>query len=301
MRALLEHEVLLVTGKGGVGKSVVAAAAARRAATQGKRVLLLEFEEVSRAAPLFGRAGAPEEPEQVAPGLWLMGFDLMHSLRSFALDQLRLKPLVDLALRNDSVRGFFLAMPAIKSILFLYKLYQLRRDGERFDLIVCDLPTSGFVAGLYGVPLMLGQIFRIGPLAETVREMADLLQRDGRAGLVLVTLAEEMPVVETIELAKDLEERHGRKVAAVVVNGLYARALSDPQWAALAPLRGSQDRGTEALLWAADVIQRRARRAEGLLEQLRGSLKTAPLLLPHLFKRNLTLEDIDQLAEQLPA
>ncbi|MBP46863.1 MAG: hypothetical protein CMH53_02910 [Myxococcales bacterium] len=293
--------MLLVTGKGGVGKSIVSAAIARRAAAEGKEVLLLEFEEVSRAAPLFGLQDASHEAQSVAPRLSIMGFDLMRSLRTFALDQLRVKTLVDLALRNDSVRGFFLAMPAIKSILFLYRLYQIKRDEGPYDLVVCDLPTSGFVLGLYGVPTMLGQIFRLGPLAQTVQQMSDLLHGPGRSGLVLVTLAEEMPVVETIELAQELTERHRKQVAAVVVNGVYHQAMEPEQWEVLQPMGHSAELNdaTFALLSAVRIIQDRARRAKALIEQLGQSLALVPCALPHLFERNLGLDDVDRLAEHL--
>ena len=305
MRHLLDRHILLVTGKGGVGKSTVAATLARRASRDGKKVLLIEFESVSRAAPLFGLEEAPTEAVQIEPGLDLMGFDLLHSLHFFAIDQLKLKSLVKLALRNDSVRGFFLAMPAIKSILFLYHLYRLEMahgpDGDgRWDLIICDMPTSGFVAGLYGVPAMVGQIFRVGPLAKTAEGMGKLLFDPLITGIVLVTLPEEMPVVETIELRNALRKKHGIDTAAIVVNGVYPTLLEPAEIAALGEAVGDGEStgstDVHGLLWAAEVLRGRSDRAARLLPGLHSAVNGRVIELPHLFKRQLPIGAIDELA-----
>ncbi len=312
MDKLFDHSVLLVTGKGGVGKSTVAAALARQAHAEGKRVLLIEFESVSRVAPLFGRAEAPIEPVQLQPGLDLMGFDLLHALHLFAGDQLKVRALAKLALANKHVRGFFLAMPAIRSILFLYQLQQLEllhgpRGDRRWDILICDMPTSGFVAGLYGVPSMVRQIFRVGPLAQVAESMSKVLFDPLRTGLVLVTLPEEMPVVETIELRNVLRQRHGIETAAIVVNGVYPELIQADELAALAaavqPATASDSEETQqtnedvdTLLWAAEVLRGRALRAARLLPDLHTASGGRLIELPHLFRRQLHLDSIDQLA-----
>lgn len=311
MKNLLDRTILLVTGKGGVGKSTVAATLARRAAGDGKRVLLVELESVSRAAPLFGLQSAPQEATLVGDNIWLQSLDAMDSLRFFALQQLRLEAVVRLALRNKTVRGFFLAMPAIKSILFLYHLWRLenehgpRGDG-RYDILICDLPTSGFVVGLYGVPSTIRQIFRLGPLAHYAEGMAAMLFDPRRAGLVLVTLPEEMPVVETVELLDRLRARHGVEAAAVFVNGVYPALISPDELAALGVATASarSKPGAEALdsmLWAATVLAGRKARADGLMPLLREAVGERLIELPHLFRRRLPLESIDELADVLRA
>jgi anion-transporting ArsA/GET3 family ATPase len=310
MQQLFQRTVLLVTGKGGVGKSTVAAALARRASADGKRVLLIEFESVSRVAPLFGRKEAPIEPAEVAPGLDLMAFDLLHALHHFAGDQLKVRALARLALANRHVRGFFLAMPAIKSILFLYQLQSLEakhgpRGDRRWDLIICDMPTSGFVAGLYGVPAMVRQIFRVGPLAATAEAMGALIFDPMRTGLVLVTLPEEMPVVETLELRNALRAKHGVETAAIVVNGIYPEILQSDEMAALSAAvgdaggLGETDAGVAGVMWAAHVLRARAQRAAQLLPSLRDAQGGGVIELPHLFRRHLPLDAIDDLATRM--
>ena len=309
MKNLLDRSILLVTGKGGVGKSTVAATLARRAARDGKRVLLVELESVSRAAPLFGVQDATPEPQKVDHNIWLMGIDALHSLHFFALQQLRLEAVVKLALRNKSVRGFFMAMPGIKSILFLYHLWRLESEhgpaGDgRWDLIVCDLPTSGYVVGLYGVPTTLRQIFRVGPLANYANGMADMLFDPRRAGLVLVTLPEEMPVVETVELIERLRTRNGVEAAAVFVNGIYPELVTPAELVALTSMSPPAADGSpevDGMLWAAELLAGRNARAERLLPLLRSEVGERLIELPHLFRRNMHLAGIDELAAVIGA
>lgn len=327
-QALLSREVLMVTGKGGVGKSTVAQALARRASRDGRRVLLLELESVSRAGPLFDVLQPGPVPQRVAPNLDLAVLDAMDSLRFFAVQQLRIETLVNLALRNKAVEGFFQAVPAVKPILFLYHVWQLLeqhgpRGDRRWDLVICDLPTSGFVQGMYQIPHTLQQTFRAGPVNLYAQGMGAMLRDARRCGLVLVTLPEEMPVVETLELQRSLAAAHAVTPAAVVVNGVFPQGLesrdleqlamavdsarpdADRVETALAVERaaGVDDHGDlhalSAWLWTAGLLAARRERAEALLPRLREASEGRILTLPFLFQRALPLGDIDRLADAL--
>lgn len=328
VRELLGRPVLLVTGKGGVGKSTVAASLARLAARQGKRVLLLELESVSRAAPLFGLPGLGPEPVEVGQGLSVASLDVMDSLRFFATDQLKVQSLVSLALRNKAVAGFFEAVPAIKPILFLYHLWRLEQlhgpDGDgRWDLIVCDLPTSGFAVGMYAIPKTLSQVFRFGPVNAYAAGMRTLLTDPRKSGVVLVTLPEEMPVVETLELQDSLRDRFGVRAAAIVLNGVFPDLLDAGEVAELAQALERQPPPAEAVedalalerevgapepkdlhelhdwLWAAELLAGRRSRAQAYLPRLREAAGGRVVELPFLFRRELPLEAIDHLAGDL--
>jgi arsenite/tail-anchored protein-transporting ATPase len=307
MPELLDHEVLLVTGKGGVGKSTVAAALARAAAKTGKRVLLVEFESVSRAAPLFGLADVGVVPQQVDERLWVRGFETIDSLHFFALQQLKIERIVRLIMRNETVRGFFMAMPAIKSVTFLYHLWRIaeengRNGDNKWDLVVCDLPTTGFVFGLYGVPTMVQQIFHLGPLARVATGMGDFLYDTNRVGLVMVTLPEEMPVVETIEFVEALRAKHGIRAAATIMNGVVVAPISaDELPQAQGALAASDTRAPvmAGMLQAAELLLGRQQRAARLEPMLTKATAAPTLSLPHLFRRHLPLDSIDVLAQAL--
>jgi anion-transporting ArsA/GET3 family ATPase len=313
MGDLLGHSVLLVTGKGGVGKSTVAQALARTAVMAGRRVLLVEFEALSRAAPLYGIARPGPEPVTLEPGLELLCLDAPMILRAFAIEQLRVEALVQLALGSKTVRAFFMSVPAIKSILFLYHLWQLesrhgRRGDRRWDLIICDLPTGGFVLGLYNVPGTLRQIFRVGPLAAYADGIAAMLLDPDRTGVVAVTLPEEMPVTETQEFARTLRQRHGIAVALLVANAVYPRALGEEELQLVEQALADGQRGEgeplpeprmAGVLWAAGQLQRRHLAGQALLDRLRGVAAPGLVELPHLFRRSLGRAEVDLLARLL--
>lgn len=328
LQTLLSREVLLVTGKGGVGKSTVAQALARRAAAEGKRVLLVELEAVSRAAPLFNLAQPGPHPQTVAPNLQLAVLDTMDSLRFFAVKQLKVEALVNLALRNKSVEGFFSAVPAVKPILFLYHIWQLLQEhgprGDRtWDILVCDLPTSGFVQGMYQIPRTLQLTFRSGPVHQYAEGMGELLRNGARSGLVLVTLPEEMPVVETLELQAILHREHKVEPAAIIVNGVFSDVLDPDDLSTLARAVAAPLPSLEAVedalaveravggpppqdlhelsswLWAAELLAGRRQRAQSLLPKLDAVAPGRVLTLPFLFRRILPLEAIDLLARHL--
>lgn len=312
---LLGRTVLLVTGKGGVGKSTVTASLARRAAASGKRVLLVELESVSRVAPLFGLRKVGPEPTRAAPNLDVMGLDSMDSLRFFALQQLKVATLVNLAMRNKAVESFFQAVPAIKPMLFLYHLWRLETEhgptgDRRWDLIVCDLPTTGFAVGMYAIPKTLAQVFRLGPIANYAEGMRQLLADPRRSGVVLVALPEDMPVVETLELHASLRSRFGVEAAAIVLNGVFPELLQPAEADAVAkalnlrgadtdPAHGDEAPVRDAWLWAARLLVGRRHRALGHLPKLRAAVAGRVLELPFLFQRELPLEAVDRLARAL--
>ncbi len=302
---LLRRELLLVTGKGGVGKSTVAQALARQAAAQGKRVLLVELESVSRAGPLFGMAHPGPIPARAAPNIDVMALDVMDSLRFFAIQQLKVETLVNLALRNRAVESFFAAVPAIKPILTLYQVWHMLQlhgpKGDRtWDLAICDLPTSGFVQGMYQIPRTLQQAFRSGPVHNYAAGMREMLLDPQRTGLVLVTLPEDMPVVETLELQEILRKAHGVTAAALVLNGVVPQGLELDQLAALQALgeQGS-DVPVQNWLWAARVLASRRARALALVPKLAAAVQGKLVQLPFLFRRDLPLAAVDELALHL--
>jgi hypothetical protein len=228
----------------------------------------------------------------------------MDSLRFFATHQLKVAALVNLALRNKAVESFFAAVPAMKPILFLFQLWRTEVEhgphGDRqWDLIVCDLPTSGFAAGMFAIPEMMSQVFRLGPVAAYAVGMHELLTDPKRTGLVLVTLPEELPLVETLELRAMLQQRHGVEAAGVVINGVMPAALPEARLRdarrALAP------DAAQGWLWAANLLQARHVRARAAFDRLHVALPGRVLATPFLFRRQMPLQAIDTLADALAA
>jgi arsenite/tail-anchored protein-transporting ATPase len=226
LKSLFPLRAVLVTGKGGVGKTTVAAALARFVSQSGKRVLVAEIasEEASTSA-LADALGVPkigQEPEEIAPNLRICALSPALGHQGFLRDVLPMKLLADAAMRTGAIRRFLTAAPTFPEMGVLYRLYDLvrmtRRDGSfEHEMIIVDLPATGHALALAQIPASLLRVIQAGPIAAAVREGLDLLMDPARTGAVIVTLPETLPVSEAIELARGIKE-HRIPLAQVFVN-----------------------------------------------------------------------------------
>lgn len=217
---------MLVTGKGGVGKTTVAASLARFAAQSGRRVLVAEIGgEDTAASALADALGAPkitDEPREIAQNLSIASLAPALGHQRFLRDVLPMKILADAAMRAGAIRRFLSAAPTFPEMGVLYRLLDLvrakRRDGTyAHETIVVDLPATGHALALSQIPASLLRVIPTGPIAEAVKEGLSLLTDPARTGAVVVTLPETLPVSEAIELVGGIREHH-IPLARVVVN-----------------------------------------------------------------------------------
>ncbi|MEY4069086.1 MAG: hypothetical protein RLZZ332_1422 [Actinomycetota bacterium] len=204
-----------MTGKGGVGKSAVAAALARVAASRGKRVLVCEMDDKGSLATYLGYEQLAFEPVTVAPNLSAMAMNTEDSLREYIKLYLRVPiigSLAPLARIFDFVAN---AAPAVKEILAIGKLcYEVRE--KNYDLIIADSEASGHFVAQVSAPDALAALVRIGIIAD--KWMSDLLHDHAVSAVLAVVTPEEMPVVETLELRERMAKATPVNFAGVVVN-----------------------------------------------------------------------------------
>jgi Mrp family chromosome partitioning ATPase len=207
---LLDRRLVVVTGKGGVGKSTVSAALAMLAARRGKRVLVVEVDARERVAPMLG--GRPSGPlvRPVLPGISTVNVDPRHALEEYALMVVKVRAIYQAVFENRVVRFFLRAVPSLAETLMLGKILHEARSEERgrprWDLVVVDAPATGHAVQLLGVPRALLDTVPGGPLRRDAEWMQALLSDPSRTSVVLVSLPEEMPVTETAELDAQLGE-----------------------------------------------------------------------------------------------
>ena len=217
---------MLVTGKGGVGKTTVTASLARFAASRGKRVLCAEIAgdpaASSALADALGVDHLDIEPITVSENIKavLLAPHLGHT--KFLRDVLPMKLLADAAMRSAAIRRFLAAAPTFPEMGVLYRLLDLvrmkRKDGsDEHELIIVDLPATGHALALAQIPASLLRIIPSGPIAAAVREGLDLLTDKQRTGAIVVTLPETLPVSEALELVKGITQ-HDIPLAQVMVN-----------------------------------------------------------------------------------
>ncbi|HLK44790.1 MAG TPA: ArsA-related P-loop ATPase [Acidimicrobiales bacterium] len=292
--------VLVVAGKGGVGKSTVTATVAVAAARTGRRVLAVELEGRGELPRALGLDAALDWEERTVPDVG-PGEVVARRIRpdDALVEWLRARSLGAIVRRlrsSGALEVVSFAIPGIREVLVLGKLKAIERDGA-YDLIVVDAPATGHAVTLLTSPAGLASAARGGPVRRQAEEVVELLRDPSRCRVLLVTLARELAVDETIEAAFEVEDRAGVTLADVVVNQYQA-----PDPALAAPLSA-----TDAATLATDVAAavegaRRFERAreEAAADEVRRLLDALPLsllTLPRVDARRLGPPEIDLLAD----
>lgn len=310
----LDRRLLFVTGKGGTGKSTIAAAVGLLAAQRGKRTLACELDAKGDLSSLFETSPVGFAPRQVFPGLWAMAMHTDASLDEYLRLQLRVPGVSRIGPLAKAFDFVATAAPGVREILTVGKLaYEVRE--QHYDLVVADATASGHVVGQLTAPQAINSLVRVGAIRNQTDWVLDILGDHHRTGVVVVTTPEEMPVRETIELLHRIHAETTVDVAAVVVNRvlpeLFSRAdeevferLRGPEASArLAAATGGEVDAVCEVLEAARLAVTLRRAGSAHLEMLRAEVDPAiPLLyVPELFTRGYGLRTSGQVAEALSA
>ncbi len=216
-RSLLDHRLLFVTGKGGVGKTSMAAGLALLSAQRGRRTLVCEIDAKGDLADSFECPGLRFAPTELAPNLWGMAMDTEESLREYLKLQLKVPMLGRIGPVARTFDFVADAAPGVKEILTVGKLcYEVRE--QTYDLIVVDASATGHVVGQLAAPQAINELVKVGRVRDQTRWMVDILGDPATTAAVIVTSPEEMPVAETLELAERLATETDVGLAAVLVN-----------------------------------------------------------------------------------
>jgi anion-transporting ArsA/GET3 family ATPase len=303
---LLDLELVFVTGKGGVGKTTVAAALARLAAERGKRVLACEVDAKGDLSSLFEAAPTDFAGRQVAPGILAMSMDTEASLREYLRLNLKIPVIGRIGPLAKAFDFVATAAPGVREILTVGKLcYEVRE--RHYDLVVVDAPATGHIIGQLTAPQAINDLVKVGLIRTQTDWMVDILSDPVRTGLVAVTTPEEMPVAETLELADRVARETTVRLSAVVVNRVLPELFGRGEEAVFEKLRRPKLTAELSALAGGDaapvlegarlaVTMRRTR--AGHLQRLRKGLDpSVPVLyLPYLFSRFHGLRTTGQVA-----
>ena len=280
-------EIRLVTGKGGVGKSSVAAALAIEASREGRRALLVELGEGHTLARHFATelGGGPVglAPASVGPQLAVACVPFGAALEAFLAASVPVGALGRRLARSDSLRRFFDAAPAVYEVLFLWRLHALVESGE-FDLVVVDMDATGHALMMLSLPEVFVRVAPAGPFRRMLDEFSALLTSSSRTTLDLVTLPDALPVSETLELHAALAARPDAvTLGRVFVNRMPRLDLSPAQVQAVLSDENvsSQNLPREDVVLARRAIARR-RSAEAERQALLDALSLPVITLPEV-------------------
>jgi anion-transporting ArsA/GET3 family ATPase len=300
--------LVIVAGKGGVGKTTVSATLARAAALAGLSTLVVEVEGKSGLPAMFGQGELGYDEAVLSPG---GGPDGAADVRARALtaDAALLEYLRDHGLSRISKRLVSTgaldivatAAPGIKDILLLGKVKQLER-AEQADLVVLDAPAAGHAITFLQSARSLLDSVSVGPINAQARDVLELLEDHRRCQVVLVTVPEETPVNEAVETAFSLEDRVGVGLGPIVVNGVYPAVPgldASPEAAAAVAGVALRDGEASALTAAASFRRSRMELQAEQVARLEERLPLPQLRLPFLFTADIGPAELDQLARAL--
>ncbi|KLR61839.1 oxyanion-translocating ATPase [Actinobacteria bacterium IMCC26207] len=300
--------VIIVAGKGGVGKTAVSAALAMASSSVGLRTLIVEVEGKSGLASLFNSAQfSYSEIQLVEPSLGLGEVRARTVLPEDALlDYLKdhgLKRISGRLVSTGALDVVATAVPGISDILVLGKIKQLERSRE-FDLIIVDAPAAGHAITFLRSASGLEDAVKVGPINTQAKDVLALLNDPTRCRVLLVTSPEETPVNELIETAYSLEDEVGVSLGPVVVNGVLPELpglQANPLEAAAQAGIELQPSEAQNLADAALFRLQRTALQRAQLDRMAQELPLAQLLLPYVFTSELGPDGLAQLSNGLLA
>ncbi len=294
---LFRSRVLFVSGKGGTGKTSVAAAIGRLAAAQGRKTLVVELD--NQRPSLTGIFGSKPTytPTEVARNLSISNVEWVEALGDWLEDIVSLPRVVRLIMKNHIVSVFLEATPGARDLVVLWRVMTLARS---YDLVVVDMPASGNAVAMLSVAFTARRLFEAGPIRRCADDLVNLYTQ-GDTRLVLVALPEEMVVNETIETTRKVwADLAPLRVPMVVLNRSTSPSLSDAEKELLGKLLAEPTDGlarevVEAGRWEAQLEQATA----DSLARLRADLHVPVLVLPVLARGEGALRVVGQLTAAL--
>lgn len=303
---LLDHRILVVTGKGGVGKTTVCAALGLLAVRRGLRAVITETSGAQAIPPLFGKASLGYEPLELIPGLDTLSITPLEAIEDYVVQQIKVRRLFELVFRNRVMAPFVDAVPGLHDAVQLGKVWDCAVQARtptgapRWDLVIVDAPATGHGLTMLDAPRSMMELTRAGPMYKGNEKVEAVLGDPQQTRIVLVCLPEEMPVAETLDLNDRLGARRNQ-LSLCILNEMHPRPPTDEaSWAQARPtLLAEGGQRLEAAIGLVDGWLERHRRQDILQRRLADGLGLPLTTLPFLFRRDLLAGDLGRLATAL--
>ena len=304
---LLDKRLVFVTGKGGVGKSTVAAALGLRAARQGRRTIVAEIGGRGDVQRMFGARSAAAAGElELAPGLFTIAIEPRRALEEYLADQLPTRALAELLGASRTLAYLTAATPGLSELLCIGKVWELAQPRRRaagaepYDLVVLDAPATGHGVALLGAPGTFARAAHVGPIARQGARIQATLADPQVTAVVTVSTPQEAAVTETLETRDRLVSELGLDAGRVVVNAVHPRRFGRRDLGPLrAALAGAPTAVERQALELALADERRVRGERAHVRRLVAALGERPVELPFLYVDELGPDELHRLGDDL--
>jgi anion-transporting ArsA/GET3 family ATPase len=307
--SILERRLIFLTGKGGVGKSTVAAALGVVATRRGKRTIICEVAQQERMSSVFHTKGVGYHETEIGDGLYAFSIDPQRALEEYLQLQIKIKPVYDLMFKNRIFTYFAAATPGLRELVTIGKVWELAqldrrvKRGSKYDLVIVDAPATGHGIGILRTPKTFSDIARVGPVKRQADAIYEFITDRALTSVCAVAWPEEMPVNETLDLRRNLQEELGLDLDEIFMNGLYPELFTDEEAEILRDrLESANGEVTlRAALRAAISEHRRATAQRQQLERMRAESGEDVVELPFLFRPQIDMDAVEELADVIEA
>jgi len=301
------QRLILISGKGGVGKTTVAVALALQASQQGKKTLLVEMNSTERVAPFFNLPAMGSVETSLAPSLTGINLNPKACFEEYVIRQIHFKSLFQAFVNNRYVTGFLEAVPGLNDLLMIGKIVDFERQTEglfssqkKYDIIIVDAPATGHGLSAFEVPFVVNRAVKVGPLRKLSEQMIAVLQDSQKTIFCAVTLPEEMPVVETIEWAENVKKKLGMTLGPIFLNRYFESVLSADERKKLEKFgRDTTQEGIKVFLEAAFFSEIRSQKNIFYKKELNDTLPLPLVTLPFLDPPPCRATDLKVLIQEL--
>jgi len=227
---IFEKRLLLISGKGGVGKSTICASFALAASRLGKKALVVEMDEKERVARLFGYSDVGYDGTTVYPNVSIRNLRPDLVMDEFVQVQVKPRAVAKQILGSQIYKYFAAAAPGLKEFVTLGKVMLLEEETDRrgkpaYDLIVVDAPATGHGVAFLRVPFAAADTIKAGWVRKQADRIIDLITDPERTALNIVTLPEEMPVNETVEMCQSVDRLLNIPIGYIIINSVFPEVL----------------------------------------------------------------------------
>jgi anion-transporting ArsA/GET3 family ATPase len=302
---LLDKRLVIVTGKGGVGKSTVALAMGLAAAAEGRRTIVCEVSSQEHTSHVFNRAEVGFHEVEMAENLWAISIDPDQAMREYLLLQLKVRAMRDLLFKSKIFGYMAAATPGLRELVTIGKIWEVAlpdrkvKKARKYDLVIVDAPATGHGIAFLQTPRTFANVARVGPIKAQAEALETFLVNHRKTGVAIVALPEEMPVNETASLEHTLTEDVGVSVDRVYMNALYPERFSTGE---ASELEGALERAEGQALAAVRAAlseHRRCRSQREQLQRLKQAVTSPVKTLPFIFKPQLDVPSLERLAGAL--